>query len=107
MKKIIILLLATFTFVALFSQTMTTTYVNGYKIMRGEHPVINVRDIPTDAYEQGKIKIKLVSSYETQLPDMTYQAKSEGFVRTGISELDNLNAQFKFISYSPLFSMQY
>ncbi|MCL1850949.1 MAG: S8 family serine peptidase [Bacteroidetes bacterium] len=107
MKKITLSLFFAITFLALFSQNFTVSYVNGYKILQGERPEINVRDFPEDSYEQGKIKIKIERSYETQLPDVVYRSTSEGFVRTGIAALDNLNAQFQAISYAPLFGDLY
>jgi subtilisin family serine protease len=107
MKKLTLSLILVITFLTLFSQTFTVSYVNGYKILRGERPEINVRNFPVDAYEQGKIKIKIDRTYEVQLPDVEYRADSYGIVRTGIVELDNLNAQFQAKSYSPLFGMLY
>jgi len=107
MKKIILLFVVAFTFLALFSQSLTISYVNGYKILQGERPAIHIRDFPVDAYEQGKIKIKINRSYEQQLPDIDYRAYSEGFVKTGIVALDALNAQFQAKSYAPLFSALY
>jgi subtilisin family serine protease len=107
MKKSILFFVAAFTFVALFSQSMTTSYVNGYKIMKGERPEINIRNVPVDAYHQGKIKIKIDRSYEKLLPDVKYHAGSKAFVETGIPELDALNAQFQAQSYTPLFGMLY
>ena len=107
MKKITLLFIAAFTFTALFSQSLTTSYVNGYKILKGERPEINVRDFPVDAYQQGKIKIKIDKSYEEQLPDIMYWAEPKEFVKTGVSGLDALNAQFQAVSYTPLFGTLY
>ena len=107
MKKVLLSFVFAFAFGASFSQSLTVSYVNGYKILKGERPEINIRDFPADAYEQGKIKIKIDRAYEMQLPDVDYQASSGGFVTTGISELDILNAQFQATSYTPLFGMLY
>jgi len=107
MKKFILLSIFAFTLLALFPQSLTVSYVNGYKILTGERPDINIRDFPADSYEQGKIKIKLDKSYETKLPDIIYRAGSQEFVTTGISALDMLNSQFKATSYTPLFGMLY
>jgi len=107
MKKITMFFVAIFTFIAGYSQSFTISYVNGYKILQGERPEINVRDFPVDAYQQGKIKIKIDRAYEMQLPDVKYYAGSEDFVRTSISRLDNVNEQFQAKSYTPLFGMLY
>ncbi|MCL2511655.1 MAG: S8 family serine peptidase [Bacteroidales bacterium] len=107
MKKHILSLIFAFTFGALFSQSLTESYVNGYRILKGERPEINVRDFPTDVYARGKIKIKIDRSYEVQLPDVVYRAGAQGFVTTGIVELDALNAQFRATSYTPSFGMLY
>ena len=107
MKKFTLLIIVVITSITTLSQSLTTSYVDGYKILKGERPTINLRDFPVDAYQQGKIKIKIDKSYEMQLPDIRYRADYEGFVKTGIVELDNLNAQFQVKSYTPLFSMLY
>jgi len=107
MKKNILLFFFAFTLLALFSQSLTVSYVNGYEVLTGEYPAINVRDFPDDSYERGKIQIKLDRSYETQLPDVTYRAGSQGFVATGILELDALNSQFQATNYTPAFGMLY
>ena len=107
MKKYTLLFVAVFTFMAVYAQYLTSSYTNGYKTLQGERPVINIRDFPADAYQQGKIKIKIDRSYETRLADVKYYADSKEFVRIGISELDNLNEQFQVKSYTPLFGMLY
>ncbi|MCL2168044.1 MAG: S8 family serine peptidase [Lentimicrobiaceae bacterium] len=107
MKKITLFIFAAITFFATFSQSLTVSYINGYKILQGERPEINVRDFPIDAYEQGKIKIKIDRSYEKQLPDVTYHSNSDGFVRTGIASLDQVNERFYAKSYTPLFGVLY
>ena len=107
MKKNTLFFIAAFAFSALFSQSFTTTYVNGYKVLQGERPAIHIRDFPVDAYEQGKFKIKIDRAYEQQLPDIVYRTHSEGFVATGIVALDVLNAQFQAQSYTPLFGALY
>ena len=68
MKKFTLLFVFAFILLALFSQPLTVSYVNGYKILTGEYPAINVRDFPVDSYEQGKIQIKLDRSYEANFP---------------------------------------
>ncbi|MCL2245771.1 MAG: S8 family serine peptidase [Lentimicrobiaceae bacterium] len=107
MKKITLLSIFVCAFLTLLAQSLTVSYVNGYKILKGERPAINVRDFPVEAYEQGKMIIKIDRSYEMQLPDMVYLADTKGYVRTGIARLDHLNAQFKATSYSPLFGTLY
>ena len=107
MKKITLSFIFAITILALFSQSLTVSYINGYKILKGERPEINIRDFSADAYEQGKIKIKIDKSYETQLSDIERKTDFKGFVNTGILELDALNEQFQAISYIPLFAMSY
>jgi subtilisin family serine protease len=108
MKKFILLFITGLIFpVLLFSQSLTTSYINGYKILQGERPAINVRDFPADAYQQGKINIKIDRSHEMLLPAVQHIAGFESFVITGISNLDHLNSQFQAQSYTPLFGMLY
>ena len=93
--------------VILFAQPFTVTYVDGYKIQKGERPPIDLNQLPQDAYYQGKISIKIAREFENEFPDISYKAGAKGFVTTGIASLDALNAQYHAVSYTPLFSMLY
>ena len=91
----------------IFAQTLTVSYVDGYKIQKGERPPVDLNQLPQDAYYQGKINIKITRDFESEFSDMVYQADTKGFVTTGMASLDALNAHFHAVSYTPLFSMIY
>lgn len=73
-----------------------------YKIVRGERPPIDLEKVSTDAFEPGKISIKLMPGMDKHLPDLLHQAGKNTTVITGIPALDKLNAEFKVEQYKPL-----
>lgn len=63
-----------------------------FEVKRGVRPVIDIKALPTDAYESGKILIKLNANSE--IAQQLYKAGKDGYVKTGISTLDKLNQSF-------------
>ncbi|HRW63007.1 MAG TPA: S8 family serine peptidase, partial [Bacteroidales bacterium] len=72
------------------------------KVVKGERPPINLEEVSPDAYEPGKIKIKLKPGMEKSLPDVKYKALKSGYVVTGVQNIDELNKQFGATQFTPL-----
>ncbi|MCL2289429.1 MAG: S8 family serine peptidase [Bacteroidetes bacterium] len=106
-KYFFTLLLAICCSATVFAQSLTVTYVDGYKIQKGERPPIDLNQLTQNAYYQGKIQIKITREFENELPDISYKANAKGFVTTGVASLDALNAHYHAVSYTPIFGMLY
>ncbi len=83
------------------------SYVNGYMIVRGERPELDLKNVCTDAFEPGKIQIKLRGENRKKIEDVLLMASERGYVVTGIPSIDALNAQFSAKIYKPVFSSLY
>ena len=95
MRKILLLLI-----LAIFS---TTTFGQGnYNVIRGERPYFDLSKVPTDAYELGKIQIKLAPGMDKSIPDAIMKAGGNSYVVTGVKALDALNQQYSAKQYKPL-----
>ncbi|MDY0280735.1 MAG: S8 family serine peptidase [Salinivirgaceae bacterium] len=85
----------------------TITYVNGYRIVKGERPQINLDKISSDAYEKGKIQIKLRPDTKQTIADVVHTATINGYVETNIESVNRLNQQYKATQYIPLMNGLY
>jgi PKD repeat protein len=74
-----------------------------YRLVRGERPPIDLNKVPDDAFEKGKIKIKIAPELEGNLPFDVLKAENNGCVATGNRMLDALNTKYNVKSYKPLF----
>lgn len=72
------------------------------QIVKGERPTIDLEKVPADAYEQGKIQIKLAPGMDKSIPDVMITATKSDHVITGVSKLDELNKEFGAKQYKPL-----
>ncbi|MGC9375277.1 MAG: GEVED domain-containing protein [Bacteroidales bacterium] len=98
MKKILLL--------AIFAISSTFAF-SQIKVIKGERPPIKLEEVSPDAYEIGKIQIKLKPGMEKSIPDAVYEAGKGGFVVTGIKSIDNLNEEFGAKKYIPLLNGLY
>ncbi|MDD3044417.1 MAG: S8 family serine peptidase [Candidatus Delongbacteria bacterium] len=99
-RILLVALIMIFGFTGLISQE--TKIVNGYKVHRGERQIVDLSKVTPDLYEPGKIKIKLKPGMEKYIKDdVILQKNKEGYVKTGISALDDLNTKFKAEKYKP------
>ena len=90
MKRILVVaLMLIFGLTGLFSQE--TKIVNGYKVVRGERPVIDLSKVPSDAYEPGKLTIKIKPNIEDRLDERYIRATSKSYVETGMASFDAIN----------------
>jgi len=78
-----------------------------HSIKQHERPPIALYPIPLDAFEAGKMLIKIREDLHYILPDVQLMAHDRGFVSTGISNLDVLNELFMVDEYNPFFSSLY
>ena len=78
-----------------------------YIVVRGERPPIDLDQVSQEAYEPGRINIKLNREFENLLPVTKLSAGSDGYVVIGNSKLDRINQEFGVKSYKPLFEPLY
>ena len=78
-----------------------------YIVVRGERPPIDLDQVSQEAYEPGRINIKLNREFENLLPATKLSAGSDGYVVIGNSKLDRINQEFGVKSYKPLFEPLY
>lgn len=72
------------------------------QVTKGERPTIDLERVPVDAYEQGKIQIKLAPGMDKSIPDVMINATKGDYVVTGVKNLDELNKAFGAKQYKPL-----
>ncbi len=80
---------------------------NQYIVRTAERPPINLLQIPVEAYEAGKFKIKLKPERENLIPVLSSSTSPVGYVVTGIPSFDALNQYYSIKSYRPLFDHLY
>lgn len=100
MKKVYLFIVLCMVYTLAISQTT-------YKVQRGERPSINLEEVPTDAYEAGKIQIKIAPDLAKSIPDIVLNTSKEGYVITGVKSIDDLNRDFGAVKYIPVFSGLY
>ncbi|MEE4196164.1 MAG: GEVED domain-containing protein [Bacteroidales bacterium] len=93
MKKFLLLLVFAISTTFAFSQI---------QVIKGERPPIRLEEVSPDAYESGKIQIKLKPGMDKSIPDVVYEAGKSGYVVTGIQAIDHLNKEFGAHKYTPL-----
>ncbi len=76
-------------------------FLHATEVKFGERPFINIYEVPDDAMEKGKIRIKLnsdYSDYAARLQD------DDGYIEQfGIESLDELNQQFNVVRIKKVF----
>ena len=82
------------------------TIVDGFRIVRGERPPINLDRISANAWKQGVVRIKLQGNQENEMILAVMKA-DDGYVRTGITQLDQLNQKYGVVAYTPLLEAIY
>lgn len=95
MRKLLFILLLAFTSTWAFSQ-------DGYNVVKGERPAVDLSKVPTDAYEPGKILVKFKASMEESIPQTLTKAEKNAFVVTGIKSVDALNQEAGAKQYKAL-----
>lgn len=84
-----------------------TEIVNGYSVVTGERPPIDLSKVSKSSYEEGKIFIKLNRGQEKSIPEEVIKSGVKGYVETGVSSIDELNRIFGAKSYTPLLNDLY
>jgi len=100
-QTIIILCLTTLLFI-----NTSTAQQNDY-VRFGERPPVDLGNLPLNAYEKGRFKIKLNRMLEESIPPQSLDADTGKFVKTGNHNLDRLNRLIGVKSYKPLFGSLY
>lgn len=85
--------------IAQFGSTQNTHFVK-----RGERPPIDYSSMPKDAYYEGELLIKLSESFKTAVNDLPIEIGNDGYVKFGLSELDNLNKQYEVYGFKKNFN---
>jgi len=81
----------------------TTKYINGYKVVRGIRPPIDLNKVPKDAYEDGKVHVRFKIGAKSFLPVETRLVASEkGYVESGHPAMDLLSKNYGIESFTPL-----
>jgi subtilisin family serine protease len=101
MKRMIKLKLMLFVVVIssgqLFSQGLN-------EVKRGERPPVDINQVSPDAWEAGRIKIKIKPGLHESFSDRILIAGEADFVTTGHAEMDKLNMDYSIREYKPLFA---
>lgn len=84
-----------------------TEIVNGYKVITGERPPINLDKVSKSSFETGKIFIKLMPGMDKSIPETIIVSNEKGYVQTGIISIDELNKQYGAKIYTPLLNDLY
>jgi len=86
-----IIVIAMFLTAAVFSMQYETTNVNGYKVVKGERPYIDLSKVPADSYEPGKLTIKLKEGYSLNTEERFIKPSTKGYAEVGLASVDNVN----------------
>ncbi|MCK4981180.1 MAG: S8 family serine peptidase, partial [Candidatus Delongbacteria bacterium] len=101
-RFLVVALMLIFSLTGLISQE--TKIVNGYKVARGERPVIDLSKVPVDAYEPGKLSIKIKPNIEEKLDKRYIRAATKGYVETGMASFDAINKSIGAVLYDRRFN---
>ncbi len=82
-------------------------YVNGYRVVKGERPPIDLNEVHVSAYESGKILIKFNRDMNKFLSSPEVKANDNGVVTTGNDGFDRLNKAYKISKYRQTISNLY
>ncbi|MBS4014067.1 MAG: S8 family serine peptidase [Bacteroidetes bacterium] len=74
-----------------------------YQVVRGERPPINIEEVKEEAFEKGRIAIKIQPYLAEKLAEKFIYPDKTGFVKTGVKNLDYLNEVLNVKAYNPLF----
>jgi len=102
MKKTIMSVMVAVAVIFASLEAQETKIVNGYKVFKGERPEVDLSRVSAKDYEPNKIMIKLVPEMERFVKDDRILTKTkDGYVKTGVQAIDELNAKFKAEQYKP------
>lgn len=61
---------------------------NPYRVVRGERPPIDLRNVSEDAIEQGVVMIKFAEKHARHFSEHSYSRSADGSIAFGIAEVD-------------------
>jgi uncharacterized repeat protein (TIGR02543 family) len=77
--------------------------VNGYRIVKGERPPIDLSKVNAESYEKGKISVKFTPEMERSISQMLIQPKGgNDVVQLGNINIDKLNKEFGAVQYKSM-----
>lgn len=82
-------------------------YVNGYRVVKGDRPPIDLNEVHVSAYESGKILIKFNRDMNKFLSSPEVKANDNRVVTTGNDGFDRLNKAYKISKYRQTISNLY
>ncbi len=82
-------------------------FIEGFKIVRGERPPIDINSIPDGAYEEGMLFIKVKPTLRLFLPEKNVVIKRGEYLNTGFSDFDSLCKQYGLKQIEPLLNELY
>ncbi len=81
----------------------TVSYVDGYKVVKGVRPPVDLNNVPKEAYEEGKVHVRFKTEAKNFLPgDKRLMASEKGYVESGHSKMDKLSKIHGIDSFTPL-----
>jgi subtilisin family serine protease len=86
-----IIVIAMFLTAAVYSMQYETKLVNGYKVVKGERPYIDLSRVSPDAYEPGKLTIKLKEGYSFNTEERFIKPSTKGYAEAGIASIDQVS----------------
>ncbi|MFO8068001.1 MAG: hypothetical protein R6U11_10510 [Bacteroidales bacterium] len=70
-----------------------------YNVKRGNRPPVDINKIPSNAYEQGIVIIKIQPYMHQELDAEFFTPEKENYVKTGIAALDKVNRELEVVEY--------
>src|SRR5690554_2547094 len=77
------------------SSSSNVKYVNGYKVVKGERPPIDLATVPADAFEQGKIYVKFNPDVKHLISDNEIVASNKECIETGLQKFDKICLKYR------------
>jgi subtilisin family serine protease len=77
--------------------------VDGYNVMRGIRPPIDLNNVPPGAYEDGKVHVRFKPTAKSFLPgDIRLKSSEKGYAESGDPQLDLVSKSYGIQSFTPL-----
>lgn len=110
-SKLIIMLMVIFTATALaftpYNQNYERKIVNGFEVIKGERPAIDLNKVTADAYEPGKLTVKFKEGVQAESSERFIKPSTKGFVEVGIVSVDQINKSVGALQFDRKFFAMY
>jgi subtilisin family serine protease len=74
-----------------YNQNYERKIVNGFEVIKGERPAIDLNKVPAEAYEPGKLTVKFKEGYTLSTEERYIKPSTKGFAEVGIASVDQVN----------------